>query len=146
MSAPHTPGTWRRNARFAESLRVRWPKFAVLCALVVVMAGVIVLRAQQPAQKQTLFPALEGHTYSVAVADYTPDGKLVATASFDRTVKIWDAAGGKELRTLTGHAGQILALDVSSDGRYILTGARDNTLKLWDMFRPKPLVQLSTLR
>ena len=95
MSDPHTPGTRQNHARLAEFLCFRRLTLALLCVPAVVLAGEFALRAQQPAAENVEFSALEGHTYSVSVAEYTPDGKLVATGSFDRTVKIWDPTAGR---------------------------------------------------
>src|SRR5690349_18237455 len=82
--------------------------------------------AQQPPARPAL---LKGHTHSVSSAGFTTNGKIVVTGSFDNSIKLWDTATGRELRTLTGHQGQVLSLDVSRDGANIVSGSRDNTLK-----------------
>ena len=105
-----------------------------LCALTLLADS---LAAQQPPA------ALQGHTNAVSDAVYSPDGKLIATSSFDGTVKIWDSTTGDELRSLTGHAGQVLSLAVSADGRQLASGGRDNSVKLWDFYIPTPLSQLT---
>lgn len=86
---------------------------------------------------------LEGHTSGVSAARFSPDGQLVITGSFDRTLNIYSAADGTLLRTLSGHQGQVLSLDVSPDGRRIVSGSRDRTLRTWDTFIPTPLAELS---
>ena len=71
----------------------------------------------------------DGWVYSVAFA---PDGKTLASASGDATVKIWGVATGRVLRTLTGHEGEAYAVAFAPDGRTLATGSEDNTVNLWD--------------
>jgi hypothetical protein len=104
-------------------------------------AGSVALQGQEVVSE--MGPALKGHEFTVSSADYSPDGSLVATGSFDRTVRIWKAEDTSLLRTLSGHTGQVLALDVSPDGRQLVTASRDATVKLWDVFRPDPLAQFT---
>ena len=53
---------------------------------------------------------------SVSTVAFSPDGKYVVTGSDDLTVKLWDVASGREIRTFRGHAAKITAVGVSSDG------------------------------
>ncbi|HIM29247.1 MAG TPA: hypothetical protein EYG57_06790 [Planctomycetes bacterium] len=106
-----------------------------ILALLVFASGVARLNAQPPA-------ALEGHTDAVAAAAYSPDGQLIVSGSFDRTLKVWNAATGANLRTLSGHTGQVLTVAVAPNGRQFASGSRDQTVKLWDLYIPTPLQQL----
>ena len=62
-----------------------------------------------------------------------PDGRLLATGSEDRTVKLWDVQARTLLATLEGHADSVLSVAFSPDGRLLATGSRDGTVKLWDV-------------
>jgi WD40 repeat protein len=75
---------------------------------------------------------LKGHADYVCAVAFAPDGKLLATGSYDRTAKLWDVAAGQERRTLHGHAGIVLAVAFSPDGKTLATGGLDNTVHLWD--------------
>jgi WD40 repeat protein len=82
---------------------------------------------------------LEGHKDQVNSVAFSPDGKLLASASSDRTIKIWDTATGKELRTLTGHDASVMAVAFSPDGKslasvaYQALGFPDMGAMLWDV-------------
>jgi WD40 repeat protein len=63
---------------------------------------------------------------------WSPDGNKIATASRDRTLKIWAVETGECLAVLFGHESTVRAVAWSPDGKKILSGSRDKTLKIWD--------------
>lgn len=76
---------------------------------------------------------------AVAAAALSPDGRLVATGSWDHSAKLWDAATGRAMRKLDGgHTGYINAVEFSPDGRLLLTASDDGTARLWDIASGKP--------
>src|SRR5712664_43044 len=86
---------------------------------------------------------LKGHTLALASVDYSPDVHYLATGSYDRTAKIWDAATGTEVATLRGHQGTVEAVRFAPDGKTVASGSHDNTIKLWDVATRK---ERATLR
>jgi WD40 repeat protein len=64
---------------------------------------------------------------------FSPDNRLVAVPSVDRTIKIWDAAKGQEVLTLRGHADQVLCVAFSPDGKHLASTSEDKTVRLWDL-------------
>jgi WD40 repeat protein len=63
---------------------------------------------------------------------FSDDGRRVATASWDRTAKVWDASTGRELLTLAGHEHRVLDVAFRPDGRRLATASQDNTVRIWD--------------
>jgi WD40 repeat protein/tRNA A-37 threonylcarbamoyl transferase component Bud32/tetratricopeptide (TPR) repeat protein len=76
--------------------------------------------------------AIRGHRAQITRVVFGPDGQRLATASADRTAKVWDGRTGQELLTLTGHAGAVTSVAFSPEGRYLATGGEDRTARLWD--------------
>ncbi len=66
-------------------------------------------------------------------AAFSPDGGLVATASNDETVAVWDATTGQRLHVLEGHVGSVNGIGFGIDGTTLYTSAADGSIMLWDI-------------
>jgi WD40 repeat protein len=78
----------------------------------------------------------KGHTEPVYSVTFTPDGKHLATGSFDNTIKLWELASGKEAKTYggpNGHQKMVMCVAISPDGQLLASGSIDNNLKVWDI-------------
>ena len=76
---------------------------------------------------------LKGHDEPVLRIVYSPDGKLLATASADNTAAIWEAGTGKRLITLKGHSRSVYDLAFSGDEKRLTTLGMDLTAIVWDV-------------
>jgi WD40 repeat protein len=80
-----------------------------------------------------LIRTLEGHSGFVDGVAVTPDGRRAVSASWDKTLKVWDLESGSMLRTLEGHTAHVYGVAVTPDGTRAVSASWDHTLKVWDL-------------
>src|SRR5262249_2965159 len=73
------------------------------------------------------------HGSNVADVAFSPDGKLLATACEDRTIRIWEVATRREVHTLGGHFGEVFCVKFSPDGKTLASCGRGTAVRLWDV-------------
>jgi WD40 repeat protein len=88
--------------------------------------------------------SFEGHTFMISSLMFSLDGKLLASAGYDGTIRLWNLTAKREsFISLVGHSGKITSVAFSPDGRILATGSSDKTVKLWDT---ETKGELATLR
>lgn len=73
---------------------------------------------------------------------YSPDGALIATASADTQVMLWDTASFESVRTLSGHGQIVRAVAFSPDSLNLVSGSDDKTARIWDAKSGKQIMVL----
>ncbi len=91
----------------------------------------------------TQLTALTGHADRVTSAAFSPDGRRILTASYDRTARIWDAVSGLQLISATGHAERLSAAQFSNDGQQLVTASADGTARIWDATTARQRIALT---
>src|SRR6266566_2491182 len=87
--------------------------------------------------------AWQAHTAAVQALAFSPDEQMLATGSWDGTIKLWNLENGA-LLWLGQHTGSIHRLAFTPDGRTLASGGDDAVSRLWDVFTGKPLQTLSS--
>ncbi len=106
--------------------RMNIPRVATVVLFALLLP--FIARAQKP---QIIVQ--NGHATTVKCVAYSPDGRLLASASADQTIKLWDAATNMQLRTIpTAQAEGVTSIAFSPDSKIIASGGYDGTFKLWD--------------
>ncbi|KAJ1852831.1 ribosome assembly [Coemansia sp. RSA 1822] len=85
---------------------------------------------------------MTGHQKVVNHVSFSPDGRLIASASFDNSVKLWDGHTGKFIASLRGHVAAVYQVCWSADSRMMLSASKDSTLKIWDLRTKKLKLEL----
>jgi WD40 repeat protein len=75
----------------------------------------------------------EGHQDAIYCAALSPNGKILATGSYDQKVKLWDVTTGQELKALSGHNGAVFGVAFRPDGKILASASADRTIKLWNL-------------
>jgi WD40 repeat protein len=82
---------------------------------------------------------LRGHGGSVLWVAYSPDGRTLASACRDRSIRLWDVATGEPRHVLLGHTADVYAVAFAPDGQTLLSAGGDRTIRVWDLRNAKLL-------
>ena len=79
------------------------------------------------------------HDGGITAVAFSPDGKTIATASWDMTARLWSIATGEQVGPTIRHDGPVRGVSFSPDGRTLATASNDRTARLWDIASGKPV-------
>lgn len=76
---------------------------------------------------------LGGHFGKILAVTFSPDGKQVASASEDNTIKLWDIYNGREIQSMEGHTDSVNSVAFSPDGKRVVSASDDRSIRIWDV-------------
>ncbi len=85
----------------------------------------------------------KGHELAVVAVAVSPDSNFVATASKDKSIKLWELGTGREIRSFLGHEMTVSSIAFSSDGKYIVSGSYDKSTRFWDVSNGKAVATIT---
>jgi len=85
---------------------------------------------------------MTGHQALINQVVFSPDGFYFVSASFDKSIKLWDGKTGKFIASFRGHVGSVYQVAWSADSRMVVSGSKDSTLKVWDVEKRKLMFDL----
>jgi WD40 repeat protein len=93
---------------------------------------------------QKLIHTLLGHQATISQIKYSPDGKIIASASWDQTIKLWNAQTGELINTLKGYQDGINSIVFSPDSQTLISTGEDKTIKIWNLVGQAKLIKTFT--
>lgn len=87
----------------------------------------------EPSKSSKPMSRMTGHQKLVNHVAFSPDGRYVASASFDNSLKLWNGLDGKFIASLRGHVAAVYQCAWSADSRLLVSCSKDTTLKIWDV-------------
>uniref|UniRef100_A0A8C6ZMF4 Notchless protein homolog 1 n=1 Tax=Nothoprocta perdicaria TaxID=30464 RepID=A0A8C6ZMF4_NOTPE len=96
----------------------------------------------RPAEDKKPLERMTGHQALINQVLFSPDTRIIASASFDKSIKLWDGRTGKYLTSLRGHVSAVYQIAWSADSRLLVSGSSDSTLKVWDVGTRKLAIDL----
>ena len=87
---------------------------------------------------QQLLKTLPGHNKTISQVKFSPDGKFIASASWDKTIKLWNAKNGDYIDTLKHHKGGVNSVAFSPNSKLLVAASEDKTISIWQIADDKP--------
>ncbi|KAM3102035.1 NB-ARC domain-containing protein [Phormidesmis sp. 146-12] len=96
-------------------------------------ASQVKLSGENVVEVKSCLRTLEGHQDWVVTIDLSPECQMLASGSFDKTIKLWNSETGEIVRTLQGHTSPVLTVCFDPSGQLLASGSDDLKVKLWDI-------------
>ena len=92
---------------------------------------------------QTIIRTLPGHQKTISQIKYSPDGKIIASSSWDKTIKLWNVETGELINTLP-HKDAVNSITFSRDSQSLISGTEDNNIYIWNIFAQPKITKVLT--
>ena len=101
----------------------------------------LTLMLWHPSAEKAPIARMNGHQAAVNHLSFSPDGRYIASAAFDKLVKLWDGRTGKFLVTFVGHVASVYQVAWAPDSRHLASASKDSTIKMWPAAAVAPSVK-----
>jgi WD40 repeat protein len=109
---------------------------------IVVLLGIVVLGGGGVVERGRPLLTMSGHTAPVTAVAYSPNARMIASGSADRTLKVWDAASGQLLRTFPGDYGAVSSVAFLPDSRRLASASLNGAIIIWNVDSGQPIRSL----